>query len=190
MGLWASGPASAQNIDHVPANDSVASAIISDSIGIPASTAVADTIDSVAAAQKPAISSRIRRQKIDLDNVVNIKSSDSMIMVGRNRAIIYGNGQVDYGDMKLDADEIDVDLQNSTVYAVGRPDSVGEIVGSPVFEEGGSTYETKTMSYNFKTKRAFITDVVTQQGEGFLTGGQTKKNRGRLLRPERTLHHV
>ena len=178
MGLWASGPASAQNIDHVPANDSVASAIISDSIGIPASTAVADTIDSVAAAQKPAISSRIRRQKIDLDNVVNIKSSDSMIMVGRNRAIIYGNGQVDYGDMKLDADEIDVDLQNSTVYAVGRPDSVGEIVGSPVFEEGGSTYETKTMSYNFKTKRAFITDVVTQQGEGFLTGGQTKKTEG------------
>ncbi|MDE6265742.1 MAG: LPS-assembly protein LptD [Muribaculaceae bacterium] len=122
--------------------------------------------------------SRIRRQKVDLDNIVNIKSSDSMIMIGRSRALIYGNGQVDYGEMKLDADEIDVDLQTSTVYAVGRPDSVGEIVGSPVFEEGGSTYETKTMSYNFKTKRAFITDVVTQQGEGYLTGGQTKKTEG------------
>ncbi|MBD5191315.1 MAG: LPS-assembly protein LptD [Barnesiella sp.] len=147
---------------------------------LPADTTLTIASDSVAipADTMPKPVSRIRRQKVDLDNIVNIKSKDSMIMIGRNRAIIYGEGQVDYGDMKLDADEIDVDLQNSTVYAVGRPDSVGEIIGSPIFEEGGSTYETKTMSYNFKTKRAFITDVVTQQGEGFLTGGQTKKTDG------------
>ena len=32
------------------------------------------------------------------------------------------------------------------------------------------------MKYNFDTQKAFITDVITQQGEGFLTGGKTKKN--------------
>ena len=31
------------------------------------------------------------------------------------------------------------------------------------------------MSYNFKTKKGYITNVVTQQGEGYLSGGQTKK---------------
>ena len=31
------------------------------------------------------------------------------------------------------------------------------------------------MSYNFKTGRGFITDVITEQGEGFLTGGASKK---------------
>ena len=31
------------------------------------------------------------------------------------------------------------------------------------------------MKYNFKTKRGYITDIVTEQGEGFLTGGITKK---------------
>lgn len=163
------------SVKSLPIDSAAVDAIHADSVAVEPAvtdsvTAIADTV-----AKKP---SRIRRQKVDLDNIVNITSSDSMIMIGRNRAIIYGEGKVDYGDMKLDADQIDVDLQNSTVYAIGRPDSVGEIVGSPVFEEGGSTYETKTMSYNFKTKRAFITDVVTQQGEGYLTGGQTKKTEG------------
>jgi len=122
--------------------------------------------------------SRIRREKADLDNIVNVVCSDSMLMIGKEKAMVFGNGKVDYGDLKLEAAEIDLDLNENTVYAIGREDSVGELSGSPVFEEGGSTYETKSMSYNFKTKRAFITDVITQQGEGYLTGGQTKKTPG------------
>lgn len=119
--------------------------------------------------------SRIRKVKVDLDNQVQFSSTDSMIMVGNNQAFMYGDGKVTYGDMKLDAAQIDLDLKNSTVYAVGAEDTTGEVTGSPVFEEGGSTYETSTMRYNFKSKRGYITDIITQQGEGYLTGGQTKK---------------
>ena len=32
------------------------------------------------------------------------------------------------------------------------------------------------MRYNFKSKKGFITNVVTQQGEGYLTGGTTKRD--------------
>lgn len=119
--------------------------------------------------------SRIRREKVDLDNQVVFSSSDSMVLIGRSNMYMYGNGQVDYGDLKLDAAQIEIDLDKSEVYAVGQTDSVGEVIGSPVFEEGGSSYETKTMRYNFKSKRGFITDVITEQGEGYLTGGTTKK---------------
>ncbi len=119
--------------------------------------------------------SRIRKVKVDLDNQVQFSSTDSMILVGNNQAFMYGDGKVTYGDMKLDAAQIDLDLKNSTVYAVGAEDTTGEVTGSPVFEEGGSTYETSTMRYNFKSKRGYITDIITQQGEGYLTGGQTKK---------------
>ena len=119
--------------------------------------------------------SRIRREKVDIDNVITINSSDSLILIGRNIAYMYGNGKVTYDDLKLEAAQIEVDMKDKTVYAFGRPDSVGELQGTPVFEQGGSAYETKTMSYNFKTERAFITDVITQQGEGYLTGGYTKK---------------
>ena len=44
-----------------------------------------------------------------------------------------------------------------------------------MFQEGSASYETNTMRYNFKTRKGFITDVITQQGEGFITGGTTKK---------------
>lgn len=122
--------------------------------------------------------SKIRRQKADLDNQVIFSSKDSMIMVGREMTYMYGDGQIDYGDLKLTAEDIELDMAKSEVYAVGVEDSVGEVKGSPVFEEGGTAYESATMRYNFKSKRGYITNVITQQGEGYLTGGTTKKTDG------------
>ncbi len=134
-----------------------------------------DSLPAVTAAKESARPSRIRREKVDLDNQVVFSSSDSMVLIGRSNMYMYGDGQVDYGDLKLDAAQIEIDLDKSEVYAVGQTDSIGEVTGSPIFEEGGSSYETKTMRYNFKSKRGFITDVITEQGEGYLTGGTTKK---------------
>ena len=119
--------------------------------------------------------SRINRTKVDLDNQVIFQSSDSITLIGSNKANLYGQSQVTYGKIKLDADQIDMDMNTSMVYAVGRPDSLGEIQGTPVFDDNGTSYESKTMTYNFKTEKGFITDVITQQGEGYLTGGHTKK---------------
>lgn len=115
-------------------------------------------------------------QKVDLDAAVEFSSSDSMLILRRDSAFMYGNSSVNYGEIKLDAANIEFDLNNSTVYAVGVPDSVGDIVGKPVFNDGGSKYEASTMRYNFKSQKGFITNVVTEQGEGYLTGGQTKKD--------------
>ncbi|MCH5221695.1 MAG: LPS-assembly protein LptD [Muribaculaceae bacterium] len=121
------------------------------------------------------LKSRMRYDRVDLDAAVVFSSSDSMIIMRRDSAYMYGNGSVTYGDIKLNAAEIQMDLNDNTVYAVGRPDSLGEITGKPVFSEKGTDYEAATMRYNFKTERGFITNVVTQQGEGYLTGGTTKK---------------
>ncbi len=128
-------------------------------------------VDSVA----PARPSRIRRVKVDLDNVVDLKATDSMIMKGNNDVYLYGKGIVTYGDIKLDADQITMMMDSSIVYAVGTPDSVGELKGTPIFTDKSGEYVSKTMRYNFKTERGLITDVVTEQGEGYLTGGVTKK---------------
>lgn len=147
--------------------DSIATALPSDSF--------ADRSSASALPFMPSKPSRIRREKVDLDNVVTMECADSMIMTGDRNTYMYGDGKVVYGDLKLDAAEIKMDMKNNTVYANGVPDSTGEIVGKPVFEEGGTAYETDDMSYNFKTKRGFINNVITQQGEGYLTGGQTKK---------------
>ncbi|MCH5326684.1 MAG: LPS-assembly protein LptD [Duncaniella sp.] len=118
---------------------------------------------------------RIVRSKVDIDNAVDFAAADSLVLVGRNLAYMYGQSQVTYGDIKLDASRIRMNLDSTTVYAVGTPDSLGDLQGSPVFTDKGTTYEAKTMTYNFDTEYGYITDVVTQQGEGYLTGGRTKK---------------
>lgn len=137
-----------------------------------ASAIAPDTLRRATPAARP---SRIRRQKVDLDNPVVFSSTDSMILVGRDSAFMYGDGKVDYGNFSLNAAEIEVDLKQSTVYATGVRDTADEIVGKPIFTEGGTEYEADTMRYNFKTSKGLIYNVITQQGEGYLTGGTTKK---------------
>ncbi len=129
-------------------------------------------VDSVATLQAR---SRIRRQKVDLDNTVVFNSSDSMIIIGRNHTFMYGKGHVTYGDINLDAEKIDIDLKTSDVNAAGMPDSLGNLRGTPRFEQGSDGYDAETMSYNFKTEKGYITNVVTQQGEGYLVSEKSKK---------------
>lgn len=144
----------------------------SDSVlAIPADPSKA--IDSAVASDK---TSRMRYVKSDLDAPVVFSSSDSMLIIRRDSAFMYGSGSVTYGDIKLDAAQIEMNLRDNTVYAVGREDSLGELTGKPVFSEGGTEYEAKTMHYNFKNEKGYIQNVVTQQGEGYLTGGRTKKD--------------
>lgn len=126
-------------------------------------------------APEPLKKSRIVREKVDLDHPVDFSAKDSLVMLGQNAAFMYGNSSVKYSDIDLTAAEIHMDMKESLVYAVGRRDTTDEIVGSPVFSDKSGEYESKTMTYNFKTEKGFITDIVTQQGEGYLTGGQTKK---------------
>lgn len=119
--------------------------------------------------------SRINRTETDLKNSVTFEAKDSLVMVGQNNTYLYGDGNVEYGEFKLNAQEIRMELDKSTVYAEGAIDSTGNLAGNPVFNQGSDSYESKQMSYNFKTERGYITDVVTEQGEGYLTGGRSKK---------------
>ncbi len=118
---------------------------------------------------------RINREKVDIDSSVAFSAKDSVILLGTKLAYLFGNSEVEYGEFKLNADEIKMVMDSTTVYANGRVDSVGELQGKPVFQDGGDTYESKTMSFNFKNQRGYITDIITEQGEGYLTGGRAKK---------------
>ncbi|MDE6196621.1 MAG: LPS-assembly protein LptD, partial [Muribaculaceae bacterium] len=144
---------------------------------IASDTADSESLSVVPAARVPfgPAKSRMRYDRADLDAAVIFQSADSMLIVRRDSAYMFGSSQVSYGDIKLDAAEIQMDLKDNTVFAIGAPDSTGEITGKPVFNEKGTDYEAETMRYNFKTSKGYIKNVVTQQGEGYLTGGTTKK---------------
>ena len=89
-------------------------------------------------------------------------------------------------------------MGTSQVYAYGATDSIGDLSDTPVFKSGNESYQSETMSYNFRendlmiqihflpayprcgdlgriSDGGYITNVITQQGEGYLTGGQSKK---------------
>lgn len=118
---------------------------------------------------------RIRRETVDLDNVVTFSAKDSLVMIGQNNAYMYGDGNVAYGDIKLNAGQIRMEMDSTTVHAIGTTDSIGESSDYPIFSDKSGEYESKSMKYNFKTQRGYITDVITEQGEGYLQGGAAKK---------------
>lgn len=118
---------------------------------------------------------KAKKSKNALDATVNYQSTDSIVFMGNNFAKMYGEGKVNYKDIELKADYIQMSLDSSIVYANGRKDTAGKMVGEPIFKEKSGEYNSKTMRYNFKSKKGYITNVVTQQGEGYVVGGKTKK---------------
>jgi hypothetical protein len=94
---------------------------------------------------------------------------------------LYGEAKVKYGDIELQAEEIIIDYEKSTISAKSRQDSTGRHYGYPIFINGAEKYETKDMIYNFKTRKAKISEVVTKQGEGFLHGEAVFKNENNEL---------
>ncbi len=116
-----------------------------------------------------------KRPKSALDAPVSYKAEDSIVIDASNIATLFGKGEVTYKDVKLDADLITMKFDSSLVYAEGRPDSIGEMAGTPVFQDKSGQYNSSTLQYNFDTEKGYITNIITQQGEGYLTGGQTKK---------------
>lgn len=140
-------------------------------------TAAVDSIAGVSPEDKREVAdtSRFKKVKVDLDHVVNFTAKDSIVMYGKDNARMFGDGDITYGNVQLTAARLNMDMAKSEVYAIGAIDTSGEVAGNPVFKDNSGSYEAKTMTYNFKTEKGLITDIVTEQGEGFLTGGITKK---------------
>ena len=115
-------------------------------------------------------------KKDPIEAPVFYECTDSMVWSRGGNAYLYGNGKVNYDKIELTASVISMNMDSSVVHAVGRADSTGVITGIPVFMDGGTPYESDRMTYNFKTRKGFINNVYTQQGDGFLMGGKAKKD--------------
>lgn len=115
--------------------------------------------------------------KGDIETTINYTARDSIrASIDGKRIWLYGDAKITYGAVELEADEILIDYGNNTMTAHGRRDSLGNRIGFPVFKNGPELYETKDIVYNFKTGRARISEVVTQQGESILHGESVFKN--------------
>ena len=118
-----------------------------------------------------------RQRKNGIDAPVEYSAEDSMVYVGDTKlAYLYGKSHVTYENMDLESDQISMSMDSSLVHATGSRDTTGKKFGNPVFKMGSDTYETDTMAFNFKTKKGLITNVYTQQEDGFMTSQISKRD--------------
>lgn len=123
--------------------------------------------DSLEAARK-------RKTSEPFDDIIAYKAQDSMVLLGQNLAYLFGPSTVDYKDKGLEGNFMRMNTDSSLIFAHYTIDSAGKATAFPKFKDGGESYEAKSLNYNFKTSKGFITGAVTQQGEGYITAERTK----------------
>ena len=165
--------------------DSLGNVII-DSIGnAEADTANMDSLQKAIWKHNKVIDDSIRMDSIarkksgGVDAPVDYTAEDSLVYDAPNKiAHLYGNSNVKYTNMDLTSDKIAMDIDKSTVKATGTTDTTadGGIKGKPIFKMGSDTYDTDTIAFNFKSKKALINNVYTEQQDGFLTGAKSKRD--------------
>ena len=123
-----------------------------------------------------------RKKSNSIDAPVTFSSDDSLVYdATAKRAFLYGNSNVKYQNMDLKSDRVQMSLDSNLVHATGKADTTGKLIGKPVFVMGKDTYESDTISFNFKTKKGFINSVYTAQEDGFLKSEKSKRDSSGVL---------
>lgn len=104
-----------------------------------------------------------------LGSKVFYKAADSIRFdLVEQKVYLFGEGEVTYEDINLKAENIELDLKNSLVFARYGLDSTGKEIGKPVFSEGEQSFTAREMAYNFQTKKGRIIDVRTHEGDSYI----------------------
>ncbi len=116
------------------------------------------------------------KTRSDFKTTVKYHAKDSIRFdVPTSIVRLYGDAWIEYDDMKIKAERIEINYKTNTVTASGTPDSLGNMFGEPTFKQGSDEYELEKIVYNFKTQKGLISGVVTKQGEGYIQGNKIKK---------------
>lgn len=111
-----------------------------------------------------------------LETPVNYTAEDSMIMdLKKEKAYLYENAHIDYGDYVLEACFIEFDFKTKNVSARYCVDSTGKKRGIPVLSDGETSTEADSLKFNFESKRGITYHVKLQEGEGYVHGNKVKR---------------
>ncbi len=118
-----------------------------------------------------------KQSKSALDAPVDFSAKDSIVFdYQSNHVSFYGESNVKYQNLELTSEQITMSVDSSVVHAFGVRDSLGQVKTPPVFKQGSDEYEPDAISYNFKTRKAFISNVYTEQGEGYMVSNESKRD--------------
>lgn len=111
-----------------------------------------------------------------VDATVDYKAKDSIRLdITDKKVYMYKENEINYQDINLKADYVEIEFTTNTVYATGSTDSAGNPSGKPVFTMSDNSFEAESMRYNYTTKQGLVEKVITQDAEGYLHGTTVKK---------------
>ena len=109
-----------------------------------------------------------------IDGIITHDAEDYTIQNAKNKTVtLFNKARVTYTNIDLKAGIIILDYKNNTVYAKGIKDSLG-YHQRPVFKQGGQESEQDSIIFNFKTKKALVYGVKTDQN-GLITYAEKTK---------------
>ncbi|MFH0756079.1 MAG: putative LPS assembly protein LptD [Bacteroidota bacterium] len=112
----------------------------------------------------------------EIGSEVEYTATDSLVFsLDGGKVELYGDARITFEDIELTAAYIRYEMDRNLVIANGVTDSTGKVSGKPVFTDPNNSFESKRLEYNFKTKKGYIEEVVTEQEGGYLHAEQTKK---------------
>ncbi len=102
---------------------------------------------------------------------------DSMFLnLEAQKVYLYDSASVDYQEMSLRADYIEIDFKNSLVTAEGKKDSTGKYIEKAKIVQDDQTFYGQKLQYNFVSGKGKISEVNTEEGGGFLLADAVKKD--------------
>jgi hypothetical protein len=126
---------------------------------------------------------RQRGTGVILDATVDYSAKDSIRFDIRNQVVhLYGDAELEYQNIHLTAAYINIDFKQNELVSRGMPDSVGVIVGNPIFTEGDQSFESRELRYNFKSRRGRTINVMTEEADGYMHGDVVK------IMDDKTIH--
>jgi lipopolysaccharide assembly outer membrane protein LptD (OstA) len=118
----------------------------------------------------------IKKSKPMFTDIVKYEALDSIINNAEdNTVLLYGKAKIKYRSTELTAAFIKLSLKDETAEAKGIQDSTGKFIDTPIFQDGSQKFECKELKYNYRTDKAIVKEIITEDNGGFVQGKRTKK---------------
>lgn len=127
-----------------------------------------------------------KKKKSAINSKVEYSATDSIVLdLQSHRVYLYRDADIKYEKIQQKAAFIEINFTTNRLKARPLTDSAGKPYGKPEFIEGGQTFTSDEIDYNFKSTKGLIKNVITKEGEGYLHGETVKKLKDNIS----NLHH-
>ena len=127
------------------------------------------------------LDSLYRTKANGIEAPINYEAKDSMVYHADSKsAWLFGKAEVKYQGYDLKSERMMVNIDSSLIRSTGVRDTTDTLgikqIGTPEFTMGQDGYESRNITFNFKSKKGLIGDVYTEQQDGFIRGKIAKRD--------------